>query len=53
MKVGGRRHRVGPGSIMHTEPGEPHGMWASEDEPLVMLAANIYAEDAIPAAAGG
>lgn len=53
MKVGGRRQPVGPGSIMRTEPGEPHGMWASEDEPLVMLAANVYAEGAVPAAAGG
>ena len=53
MKVGGRRHPVGPGSIMRTDPGEPHGMWAAADEPLVMLAANVYAEDDVPAPAGG
>ena len=52
MKIGGRRHPVGPGSVMLSDPGEPHGMWAAEDEALVMVAANIYASDDDASSAG-
>ncbi len=42
LKVGGRRTDAGPGTVMVTEPGEPHGMFAGRDEPFVLLAANVY-----------
>jgi quercetin dioxygenase-like cupin family protein len=42
MKVGGKRTPVGPGAVMVTDPGEPHGMFATNGEPLVMVAANVY-----------
>lgn len=44
LKVGGRRTPAGPGTVMVTEPGEPHGMFATQDEPFVLLAANVYGE---------
>jgi quercetin dioxygenase-like cupin family protein len=49
LKVGGRRTPAGPGTVMMTEPGEPHGMFAAQDEAFVLLAANVYG----PSAAGG
>lgn len=45
LKVGGRRTEAGPGAIMVTEAGEPHGMFASAGEPFVLLAANVYADE--------
>jgi quercetin dioxygenase-like cupin family protein len=45
LKVGGRRHAAGPGTVMVTEPGEPHGMFATEGEPFVLVAANVYDAD--------
>ena len=42
LKVGGRRTPAGPGAVMVTDPGEPHGMFATEGEPFVLLAANVY-----------
>lgn len=45
LKVGGRRTAAGPGTVMLTDAGEPHGMFASEDEPFILLAANVYGED--------
>jgi len=48
LKVGGRRTPAGPGTVMVTEAGEPHGMFASSDEPFVLLAANVYGEEPGP-----
>ena len=48
LKVGGRRTPAAPGTIMVTEPGEPHGMFATEGEPFVLVAANVY-DDGHPA----
>ena len=42
LKVGGKRTPARPGTVMVTEPGEPHGMFAGPDEPFVLVAANIY-----------
>ena len=49
LKVGGRRTAAGPGTVMVTEPGEPHGMFAGADEPFVLVAANVYPGGAPPA----
>jgi quercetin dioxygenase-like cupin family protein len=48
LKVGGRRTAASPGTVMVTEPGEPHGMFATADEPFVLVAANVY-DDGHPA----
>jgi quercetin dioxygenase-like cupin family protein len=48
LKVGGRRTPAGPGTVMVTDAGEPHGMFASPDEPFVLLAANVYGEEPGP-----
>ena len=45
LKVGGRRTPASPGTVMVTEPGEPHGMFATSDEPFVLVAANVYGDD--------
>ena len=45
LKVGGRRTPASPGTVMVTEPGEPHGMFATAGEPFVLVAANVYGED--------
>jgi quercetin dioxygenase-like cupin family protein len=50
LKVGGRRTPAGPGTVMVTEAGEPHGMFATAGEPFVLLAANVYGEE--PPASG-
>ena len=41
----GGRTPASPGTVMVTEPGEPHGMFARSDEPFVLVAANVYGED--------
>lgn len=46
LKVGGRRVPASPGTVMVTEPGEPHGMFATAGEPFVLVAANVYGDDA-------
>jgi quercetin dioxygenase-like cupin family protein len=51
-KVGGVRSELKPGVLLFTEIGEPHGLWASEDAPLVLVAANVYPEEPAPPAAG-
>lgn len=51
LKVGGKRHAAAPGTVMATEPGEPHGMFATAGEPFVLVAANVY-DDGHPALDG-
>ena len=41
-EVDGRRTRLEPGVIMRTDAGDPHGLWAAADRPLVVLTANTY-----------
>lgn len=48
--VGKERRQVKPGEVIRTEVHEPHGLWAAQDAPLVLLTANVYPE---PAAQGG
>jgi quercetin dioxygenase-like cupin family protein len=48
LKVAGHRTAAGPGMVMVTEAGEPHGMFAGDDEPFVLLAANVYGEEPGP-----
>ena len=45
LKVGGRRTPAGPGTVMVTDPGEPHGMFATGDDAFVLVAANVYGDD--------
>jgi quercetin dioxygenase-like cupin family protein len=41
-EVDGARTRLEPGVIMRTDAGDPHGLWASPDRPLIFLTANTY-----------
>jgi quercetin dioxygenase-like cupin family protein len=43
-EVGGKRTPLEPGVILRTTAGEPHGLWAAPDRPLVVLTVNTYAE---------
>jgi quercetin dioxygenase-like cupin family protein len=43
-EVGGERTRLEPGVILRTNAGEPHGLWAAADRPLVVLTVNTYPE---------
>ncbi len=43
-EVAGERTRLKPGVIMRTDAGDPHGLWAAADRPLVVLTANTYPE---------
>lgn len=40
--VGKNRQEIVPGQIIETDPGEPHGLWAGEDQALVLVTANVY-----------
>ena len=40
--VGKLRRPIAPGDIITTDINEPHGLWASPDEDLVLVTANIY-----------
>jgi quercetin dioxygenase-like cupin family protein len=41
-EVGGERTRLEPGVILRTNAGDPHGLWAAADRPLVVLTVNTY-----------
>ena len=43
-EVGGERVPLEPGVILRTKVGEPHGLWAAADLPLVVLTVNSYPE---------
>ena len=43
--VGKTRAPLEPGTVITSEIREPHGLWASEDGPLVLVAANVYPAD--------
>lgn len=40
--VGKHRQKIEPGDVIVTDVDEPHGLWASPDEELVLVTANIY-----------
>lgn len=42
VTVGKDGRDVSPGDVILTDVKEPHGLWASDDEALVLVAANIY-----------
>ena len=42
VMIGKDRHGVAPGDVIITEVEEPHGLFADADEPLVLVAANVY-----------
>lgn len=42
VMVGKQRAPVRPGMVVTTDVREPHGLWAAEDEALVVLSANVY-----------
>jgi quercetin dioxygenase-like cupin family protein len=44
VMVGKQRQSVGPGMVITIDIREPHGLWAGDDEPLVLLSANVYPE---------
>jgi quercetin dioxygenase-like cupin family protein len=46
VMLGKQRAPVEPGMVFTSEIREPHGIWAAEDAPLVLVAANVYPEDA-------
>jgi mannose-6-phosphate isomerase-like protein (cupin superfamily) len=41
-EVGGERVPLEPGVILRTQAGDPHGLWAAADVPLVVLTVNTY-----------
>ena len=43
-EVGEERVSLEPGVILRTKAGEPHGLWAAADVPLVVLTVNTYPE---------
>jgi quercetin dioxygenase-like cupin family protein len=43
-EAGGERVPLEPGVILRTQVGEPHGLWAAADLPLVVLTVNTYPE---------
>ncbi|MGH8996041.1 MAG: cupin domain-containing protein [Acidimicrobiales bacterium] len=42
VMVGKVRSPIAPGDVIVTEVNEPHGLWAGPDEPLILVAANVY-----------
>ena len=44
VMVGKQRQQVEPGMVITTDIREPHGLWAADDAPLVLVAANVYPE---------
>jgi len=40
--VGKQRTAIGPGDVICTDIGEPHGLWANAGAELVLVTANIY-----------
>lgn len=43
-QVGEERVPLGPGVVLRTKVGEPHGLWAAADQPLVVVTVNTYSE---------
>jgi quercetin dioxygenase-like cupin family protein len=43
-ELGEERTPLEPGVILRTDVGEPHGLWAAADQPLVVLTVNTYPE---------
>jgi quercetin dioxygenase-like cupin family protein len=43
-EVNGERIRLEPGVVMRTNAGDPNGLWAAADRPLVVLTANTYTQ---------
>jgi mannose-6-phosphate isomerase-like protein (cupin superfamily) len=43
-EVGGERVPLEPAVILRTQAGDPHGLWAAADVPLVVLTVNTYPE---------
>lgn len=41
-EVNGERTPLEPGVILRTNVGDPHGLWAAADQPVVVLTVNTY-----------
>jgi quercetin dioxygenase-like cupin family protein len=46
IMLGKQRAAVEPGMVFTSDIREPHGIWAAAETPLVLVAANVYPEDA-------
>jgi quercetin dioxygenase-like cupin family protein len=46
VMVGKERRRIAPGEVITTQIHEPHGLWATEDEELVLVTSNVYPAEA-------
>jgi quercetin dioxygenase-like cupin family protein len=42
VMVGKERRSLAPGDVITTQVGEPHGLWATPNEELVLVSSNIY-----------
>ena len=42
VMVGKERRSIEPGDVITTQIHEPHGLWATSDEELVLVSSNIY-----------
>jgi quercetin dioxygenase-like cupin family protein len=40
--VGKERRSIEPGDVITTQIHEPHGLWATPDQELVLVSSNIY-----------
>jgi quercetin dioxygenase-like cupin family protein len=45
VQIGKVKQPIGPGDVITTEIGEPHGLWADEDADLVLVTANVYPQE--------
>lgn len=44
-EVGEERAPLEPGVVLRTRAGEPHGLWAAADLPLVVVTVNTYPKE--------
>jgi quercetin dioxygenase-like cupin family protein len=42
VMVAKERRKIAPGDVITTGVGEPHGLWATKDDELVLVTSNVY-----------
>jgi quercetin dioxygenase-like cupin family protein len=42
VMVAKERRRIAAGDVVTTRVGEPHGLWATQDDELVLVTSNVY-----------
>lgn len=42
VMVAKERRGISPGDVITTRVGEPHGLWATRDDELVLVSSNVY-----------